>query len=109
MLYEANLLICCLLMITVYVQVDLEAIRKDQSAVISSVAKALQSSRKNGVKRPGTEKVEKPVVKKSRYSSDSEDDSISEGGESEEEDVALPKVEVAALPAVKEVAAAAVH
>lgn len=58
-----------------FIQVNLEAIRKDQSAVIASVAKALESSRKAGAKRSVDDaKLSKPATKKTRYSSESEDE-----------------------------------
>lgn len=68
-------------------QENLDVIRKEQSAVVANVAKALESSRKNGVKRNIIDsKVSKPATKKTRYSSDSEEESDSDDEEEEEEE-----------------------
>lgn len=93
-----------------FLQTNLEAIQKDQKAVLSSVAKALESSRKNGIKRSAPEKTAKPVTKKTRYSSESEEDSEEDEDESEEEaanDRANVEKAEAELPVIKPAAVAA--
>lgn len=72
-------------------QTNLEAIRKDQNVVLSSVAKALESSRKAALKRPAVPGP-KPAHKKTRYSSDSEG-SESGADESDEEAQERPSSE----------------
>ena len=77
--------------------------------MLSSVAKALESSRKSGTKRAGPEKTSKPATKKTRYSSDSEEESEEEEGDSEEEaeiGKAISDKEEPVLPAIKEVGVA---
>ena len=54
--------------------------------MLSSVAKALESSRKAVNKRSAPEKDAKPAMKKTRYSSDSENDSEEEEEEEDEEE-----------------------
>ena len=75
----------------VSVQVDTDAIKQQQSAALSSVQKALDSSMKAGVKRAASETA-KPPVKKPRYQSESDeaDSDADSGSDSEGEPAAAP-------------------